>query len=192
MTMILPESELAEGQMMTAEEFGELVDTKGFELEDGRVVEKPVGNKSGWIGTRLCVLIGMFLEKQPIGWVFGQETFYRCFPNQPNRVRKPDASFIRLGRLPSERVPDPFIAIAPDLAVEVISPRDTALRVERKAQQYLDAGIKLVWIVFPDTRIVHIYRLNGTTDRVGDQGRVSGEDVLLGFSFAVSELIPDV
>jgi Uma2 family endonuclease len=190
MTLVMPKPPRGQSGLLTAEEFAALPDTKGLELEDGCIVEKHLGTKSGWIGGHLFFLIGLFLREHRLGWIFPSEAIYRCFPDDPNRLRKPDVSFIRYGRLPGEQVPDPYIAIAPDLAVEVISPNDTATEVERKMHEYLSVGVRLIWLVYPETRTVHILRANGSTDRVNEGGQVSGEEVLPGFQFAVADLFP--
>jgi Uma2 family endonuclease len=175
-------------RVMTAEEFGALTDIIEWELDDGRMVEKPMGTKSGWIGSQLMVLIGLFIREHPIGWVFNCEAMYKCYPGHPNRVRKPDLSFIVKGRLPGEQVPDPFILIPPDLAVEVMSPNDLASEIERKVREYIEAGVRLVWVIYPETRTLRIHRADGTIAQADERGTVSGEDVLPGFQFVVGDL----
>jgi len=174
----------------TVADYLALSDTRGWELDNGRLLEKNVGTKSGWIGGELYFLISLFLKNHRLGWVFTSEAAYKCFPDHSDHFRKPDVSFIRYGRLAGEELPEPFITIPPDLAAEVISPNDTAYDVERKVAEYLEAGVKLVWVVNPDLRTVRIHRADGSIGLADERGQVSGEDVLPGFTFAVADLFP--
>jgi Uma2 family endonuclease len=188
MSAAVSNSPVVEDHPTSPEEYLALADSQGWELENGRIVEKPMGTRSGWIGSQLLSQIAFYLRDRPIGWVFGCDTMYRCYPTHPNQVRKPDVSFIAKGRLPDEQVPDTFILIAPDLAVEVLSAMDLASEINRKVAEYLEAGVRLVWIIDPETRTVLIRRANGTIAQVDRHGAVSGEDVLPGFQFVVSDL----
>src|SRR5262249_28711235 len=127
-------------------------DGKYYELIDGRPVEKRMGAKSNKIVARLGGWLDQFCTAHGLGHVFSSTTGYRCFPNRPGRVRKPDVSVVRFGRLPNEEVPDGDIDIPPDLAVEVISPTDRYEKVEAKMADYRSAGIKLVWVISPGSR----------------------------------------
>lgn len=101
-----------------------------------------------------------------------------------------DAAFIRRGRLPGEKLHEGFVRIAPDLAVEVVSPNDLFDEVESNALQYLDAGVRLVWVVNPRTRSVQVYRADRTVTRLREQDEITGEDVLPGFRCMVGEFFP--
>jgi Uma2 family endonuclease len=161
---------------------------KGFELVDGEPVEKKMGGESSFVGGRLLHLIGCHLDVQPLGWALPGDTGYRCFPNRPKFVRKPDVSFIRFGRLAGERIPTGDITIQPDLAVEVVSPNDLYDEVDRKISEYLDVGVRLVWVINPPSQTVHTYRPDGTARRLRATDTLDGADVLPGFQVAVSEL----
>ncbi|HUB28006.1 MAG TPA: Uma2 family endonuclease, partial [Tepidisphaeraceae bacterium] len=167
---VISNSPAVQERLGTAEDFAAVPDTKGRELDDGRIVEKPMGTRSGWVGSQLLAQIAFYLRDKPIGWVFGCETMYRCYPGHPNQVRKPDVSFIAKGRLPNEEVPDPFIVIPPDLAVEVLSAMDLASEINRKVMDYLDAGVRLIWIIDPETRTLLIRRADGSIAQVNASG----------------------
>lgn len=107
----------------------------GFELVGGCLVEKKSGGLASSIGSQLAALLVEHGQRAGRGWVLGPAGGYQCFPNDRRKVRKPDVSFIRCGRLPAERVPDGHIPLAPDLAVEVVSPNDTAYEVDTKVQE---------------------------------------------------------
>jgi Uma2 family endonuclease len=105
-------------------------------------------------------------------------------------VRKPDVSFIRRGRLPDERLPKGHVTIPPDLAVEVLSPNDLADEVDEKVKEYLEAGVLVVWVVFPKTRTVQIHRADGPIVKLTETDELSGEEVLPGFRCRVGEIFP--
>jgi Uma2 family endonuclease len=100
----------------------------------------------------------------------------------------PDASVVVAGRLPGDEAPQGYIPIAPDLAVEVLSPGEFAEELAEKLADYRSAGIRLVWVVSPATRMVAIRRADGTLAELDATGTLSGEDVLPGFTCTVAEL----
>jgi len=122
---------------------------KDFELVDGRLVERNRGNRSDWVATKILRLLGDYVDDQDLGWVFGSEAGYRLDATRPKLVRKPDVSFVRKGRLPNEQPADGYDKLAPDLAIEVISPGDTVQELDEKIDEYLTAGVQLVWVVNP-------------------------------------------
>jgi hypothetical protein len=69
--------------------------------------------------------------------VLPSDAGYQCFPDDPGKVRKPDASFIQAARLAVEDEPEGWARIAPDLAVEVVSPNDLFEAVAIKVREYL-------------------------------------------------------
>ncbi len=171
-----------------AEAFPDVPD--GFEMVDGELVEKNVGYESGIIGARLVRLLGSHCESPLLGWVAGGEGSFQVFPDRPKLIRKPDVSFVRLARMPSLRLPRGHARLAPDLAVEVVSPNDLYYEVDRKVAEYREAGVSLIWIVSPPTRTILIRRLDGTASEVGPDGELSGEDVVPGFRCRVSDAFP--
>jgi Uma2 family endonuclease len=120
--------------------------------------------------------------------VAGSEASYQCFPNNPNRVRRPAVSFIRIGRLTAGEEPEGHCRIAPDLAVEVVSPNDLYSEVEEKVVEYLGAGVRLVWVINPPTRTVRVHRADGTGADLGALDELDGEDVLPGFHCKIEDL----
>lgn len=174
----------------TAEEFLHLPESKDFELVDGVLVERNMGSVSSWVGGQVHTSINIFLRSNPQGWAWPADNGYRCFPDSPNTVRKPDVSFIRLGRLPGEVLPQGYIRIAPDLVVEVISPHDLAYEIDDKVLDYLAAGVRLVWVINPASRVVHVHRANGSVSWLVERDQLDGEDVLPGFHCALSQIFP--
>ncbi len=176
---------------ITPEELLLLPDQINYELADGKLVERNMGMESSRVAANILIRIGRIVRQQAIGHVFGADAGYQCFSDDPGKVRKPDVSFIRLGRLANEEIPEGHCQIHPDLAVEVVSPNDTAYELEDKVAEYLKAGIPLVWVVNPPTKTVRIHRprtaKQGPVSELTDADMITGEDVLPGFSCAVKE-----
>ena len=161
---------------------------KGYELVDGRLVEKNTGGLASFVTARVAYLLITFGQNAGLGWVFDAEGSYQCFPKQPRKVRKPDVSFIRRGRLPDERIPSGHILISPDLAVEVVSPNDTVYEVDAKVLEYLSAGVGLVWVVNPEARTVQLHHADGRVERVGEQDELTAPTMLPEFRCRVGDL----
>ena len=173
--------------LYTPDDLLAMPDGDQYELVDGRLVErKEMGARAAYVGSQLMLLIGNHNRERKLGRIFTSDAGYQAFPN--NRVRKPDLSFVRRGRLPGERVPEGNIKVAPDLAVEVISPTDIHYETDRKVEEYLQAGTRLVWVVNPEVRTILVYRLDGSIIGLREKDTLDGEDVLPGFRCSVSDL----
>jgi Uma2 family endonuclease len=173
---------------LTPDDLLAMPNEKDYELVDGQLVERFMGNVASWTSFELAVMLREFVKQSDLGWVLNSEAGYRCFADDPGRVRKPDVSFIRKGRLPGEQLARGYDTIAPDLAVEVVSPRDLVYRLDQKIGEYLQAGVKLVWEINPDSRLATIHRADGSTSRIHEDDLLVGEDVLPGFSCRLGNL----
>lgn len=121
------------------------------------------------------------------GEVYAEQTF-RCFPNDSDLLRRPDVAFISSGRI--GRVEETgHVSIAPDLAVEVISPNDTIDELEEKISEYLAAGVKAVWAVNPKFRWVRVHRPRQPLIELRENDVLADQEVLPGFSVIVRDLI---
>src|SRR5438046_860533 len=88
-----------------------------YELVDGELVERNMSLKSSYVAARVNRLVGNFCDAHPdIGQVFQSDASFQCYPKDPLKVRKPDGSFIRTGRLPPEEFEEGHATIAPDWA----------------------------------------------------------------------------
>ncbi len=184
-------SAIVEHPPITADDLLTLRDGKRFELVHGELVEKDMGWESEWIGTNLLWFLGGYC-RQHGGWVNGSCAGYRCFgesiPDDPDRVRKPDVSYIAPGRIAAGRLPTGHCEVVPDVVVEVNSPNDRDSAVNTKVDEYLQAGVRLVWVIDPQTESVRVHRLDGTVRELGIDDELDGEDVAPGFHCAVREL----
>ncbi|WP_448576561.1 Uma2 family endonuclease [Thermomicrobium sp.] len=139
------------------------------------------------IVVRLVLLLHQFVTSRRIGLVFGDGLGYILRRN-PDTVRIPDVSVVRWERVPATGIPEGFWPGAPDLAVEIVSPHDRAEEVHERVRDYLGAGVRLVWVLWPKSRTVTVYWPDGTARELGPDEKVSGGDVLPGFDMTVSEL----
>jgi Uma2 family endonuclease len=183
-------SATAERTLHTPEDVLEMPDGDHLELVDGETVEKEMGFYASLVGTEILALIRNFVQENRLGWTPSSECGYQCFPESPRQVRKPDASFIALERMPADQLHEGHVRIPPDLAVEVVSPHDRYSEVARKREEYLRAGVRLVWVVDPPSRTVTVYRTDGSGSILREEEELSGEDVLPGFRCLVGQLFP--
>jgi Uma2 family endonuclease len=163
---------------------------KNFELVDGKLVELNMSGLSSEVAARLIYLLSALVIENDLGSVFGADCGFQCFDFDEQRVRKPDVSFIAAGRLTERERKRGYIKVAPDLAVEVISPNDLYHEVEAKTRDYLKAGVRLVWTIDPIGRFGRVHRLNGPVSELTENDIFDGEDVIPGFKCTLADTIP--
>ncbi len=182
---------IGEPQTYTPEDLLTMPDGDRYELVNGELRERHMSQESSWVAGKIFRLLGPF-EDRGLGWVFPEGTSYQCFSWDATRVRKPDTSFIRRERLPDGPTGEGHTKIAPDLAVEVVSPHDSLYDVDAKVADFLDAGVRVVWVANPHQRTVTIYRLQDPSSptRLTESDELRGEESLEGFRCRVGELFP--
>jgi Uma2 family endonuclease len=177
--------------IFTPDDLLRLPDSVNYELVDGKLVERHMGAESSEVAMRIGAALLWYVEQHKSGHVLGSDTGYQCFADAPQKLRKPDVSFVRAGRFPGERTPKGHVSISPDLVVEVLSPGDLAYEVDEKLNEYLSAGVPLIWIVNPKSRTVRIHRPrsspSGPVAVLEETDTITGEDVLPDFSRPVSK-----
>jgi Uma2 family endonuclease len=162
---------------------------KGFELVDGELQELNVSFLSSFMAGRLFLQLALYVESNKLGWVSPEGTSFRCFPDDPDRVRRADTAFHVLGRLTEAQVTtEGHCTVVPDLVVEVVSPNDLADEVNQKRVEWLAAGAKLVWVIHPVQQTIHAYRADGTVGLFGRNDTLTGAPVLPDFRVAVADL----
>ncbi len=156
------------------------------ELVDGVLVEKPVASTEAMLAGVIVQLLWNYVEEDDLGVVIPGDGPLRL---RIGLVRIPDVSFISWDRLPGGEFPDdPIAAVAPDLAVEVLSEGNTKAEMERKLRDYFDAGVRLVWLIQPKTQTAVAYTSTTKTRRVGKEGSLDGGEVLPGFRLPLKEV----
>jgi Uma2 family endonuclease len=122
-----------------------------------------------------------------LGRVYGADGGFVLFPDR-NTVLVPDVAFVTEERAPKGEARKEFPRLAPDLAVEVLSPSDRMADALAKVAMYLQAGTPLVWLVNPTTRTVVVFRSEMDPVTLGESDTLDGGDVLPGFTVPVAEV----
>ena len=125
-----------------------------------------------------------YLKQNSIGRALPEAGY--VFSEEPLTIRQPDVSVLSKDRI-RETDPDSYFKGAPDLAVEIVSPSNSAEDLEIKVKQYLQAGAKQVWVLYPKTQNIHVFSANVTTV-LGRTQLLTGADLLPGFSVKVADL----
>ncbi len=161
-------------------------DGSTYELVDGEIRVSPGGVRHGAVSLRLAALLHSFVSARQLGVVIESNTGFRL---PGGNVRSPDACFVAAGRFAEGRLPDGFADLAPDLAVEVISPGDRPRHVLDKVGEYLEAGVRLVWVIDPKRERAVAYRSLSEVRELGPADDLDGEDVLPGFRCRLSDIL---
>lgn len=174
-------------RLMTVDDL-DVMGEKGERLElfDGVPVEHlGVSMRHGYLGFEIGLSLGVFVKRHRPGRFFSSDTQFTLARN-PDTVVKPDLSFIREERMPPVEEHDRISRIAPDFAVEVISPTDRMGDVIAKVGRYQAAGVPLVWVVDPVARTVAVYELGQEPRTLGEGEMLDGGEVFPGFTLAVA------
>jgi Uma2 family endonuclease len=157
-----------------------------YELVDGVLVEKILGFTESELAGWLIHLLYGFLRDHDLGTVAGADGAIRLMPGL---VRIPDVSFVSWQRLGGPDAPrEPILGLAPDLAIEVLSPGNTPGEMRRKVREYFRSSVRLVWLVDPRERAADVYRSPGRSVRRTEGESLDGGDVLPGLDLPVREV----
>jgi Uma2 family endonuclease len=151
------------------------------------IIMSPAGFRHGELAMHLGARLWVYAEDHKLGIVCTAETGFKLESN-PDTVLAPDAAFVRQERLPAGKLPVKYFPGPPDLAVEVVSPNDSASEVSEKVQAWLSFGTRLVWVVEPQTQTVAVYRPDGSAQVLGVDDTLRGKDVLPGFQYELNRL----
>src|SRR5438552_1230645 len=97
----------------TPDDLERLPDAVNYELVNGQLVERHMGFESSIIAGIVLTLLNSFVRPKRLGFVGGADSAFQCFPDDPDKIRKPDVCFVSRGRLPGERPPPGYIRVAP-------------------------------------------------------------------------------
>jgi Uma2 family endonuclease len=179
-------------KIVTPEDLLTMPDAGNFELVDGELVERNVSVLANKVEVLVVSRLQVCAEANNAGEVCSGTLGCRFYPNDPDKIRKPDATFVRRDRLSPDHYDDGFLTIRPDIVVEVISANDNAHEVIEKREEYLSAGVPLIWIIDPESRTVEVFRVDGTVSRLTAGDELLGEEVFPEFHCKVAELFPKV
>jgi len=151
------------------------------ELVEGEIVTiSPAMFRHNYVRDRLLRLLAEFVEAHRLGIVVSEQPFHLF----GSTVRCPDVAFVRSSRtLPADKFPEG----APELAIEVVSPSNTAREMDRRVSDFFAAGSARAWVVYPEEREIYIHGMAGVVRRRGDESLEDAE-LLPGFSLRVSSV----
>ncbi|MCB9535521.1 MAG: Uma2 family endonuclease [Myxococcales bacterium] len=180
-----PMSRAADDQRpMTAEAFAALSLDGRAELVDGVVArrEDVPGAKHSRTAVKIAARLEAWAERGDHGPVLAEAGY--IVRRSPDRVRLPDVSFVRGERLPE--LPDGYLELVPDLAVEIVSPNDKANDLEQKLEDYRQLAVPMTWVVHPVTRTVIVHTADGIARILRGADVLRGGDILPGFECPIS------
>lgn len=183
---------IAANTPMTPEQLLALPDHKGLEIVRGKIVAKRMGYESSEIAFRLSVILGSFCLQHRLGRMTCADAGFQCFPDDKTKFRKPDLAFVGYSKMPASQRIGAYCKVAPDLAVEVLSPNDEAEEMGERIQDYLGVGTPLVWVVDEFLRQVIVYSPAARPQVFGLGDELNAEPVLPGFRCLVSEIFDGI
>jgi Uma2 family endonuclease len=145
----------------------------------------PIGGIHGLVAGNIYTALRSWVKQGNQGFV-AFEVGYRLERN-PDTTRAPDVAYIRAERIPASGIPEGYWNLVPDLAVEVVSPSETAQSIRDKVHDFLVAGTLLVWVVYPRTREVTVHTPDGLARTYGANDVLESE-LLPGFRCNVKDL----
>ena len=179
---------LTDDDTLTLEEYLALPESEyRLELSRGRLIREPApATFHGRIQVRLAIALGLYEERSNAGIAIDSAAFILSV--EERTVRVPDLSFVLRDRIPREGYPSGLWRIAPDLTVEILSPANRPQDAQEKVVDYLEFGVRLIWIVDPEGRSATVYRPRTDPFIVREGESLDGGDVLPGLIIALEGL----
>ncbi len=162
-----------------------------FELHQGRLIRMPgPGGKHGDIQTQLIWLIQNFLNTHKLGKITSTACYYLPMPNGGEAVLCPDLSYALLARKTAAPYRGSYQELVPDFVIEIASPNDTRPQLAAKVRVYLAAGVRLIWVVWPESALVEVWRPGNVQPAqvLSAQDAITGEEVIPGLTLAVRDI----
>ncbi|NJL05590.1 MAG: Uma2 family endonuclease [Chloroflexaceae bacterium] len=162
-------------------------DHRQYELVRGELRQmSPASPFHGRFEIRMIVALSIYLANHPLGEIFPGDTGF-ILQSSPLTIRAPDVAFVTTARIPTEDVQGLW-RLAPDLVIEIVSPSESARTIAEKVSDYLAAGTRLLWVVYPEQQHVHEYRAAHAFHIYHAGDTLDGRDVLPGFQYALATL----
>ncbi len=176
--------------MLSVEAFWKQYAGQPYELVSGKLVtlRPSVGGKASEVAIAVAAELYNFNKKARAGRVTGADGAYAL---ATNCLRVPDVGFYSNAKAARILDPQKFLPFPPDLAVEVVAPNESACELMEKVTQYAAAGTALVWLVYPELRIVVVHYPNATSKTFTSAGVLDGGSVLPRLQIAVGDLFPN-
>ena len=175
-------------KLLTAEDLWTLpADDRSYELVRGELVEMvPAGGTHGIVASEVGSILRNFVKAHDLGYCFAAETGF-ILARDPDIVRAPDAAYLSWDRVP-DNPPASYWPVAPDLAVEVVSPNDRADDLQGRITDFLEHGTRLVWVIYPETQTAVVYYPDGRARLLSRDEALDGEAVLPGLTIPLADL----
>ena len=183
----IPESDVRDDLWLENETTDE-----SYELIEGVLVPRVrTDNEHGAIVMRIGFLLTSYSKQVRPARVTGESSpFYTRFDNKT--ARKPDVALTLYSEQIAPNQPSDFyMRVPPDLVVEVISPGNSASEIEAKTQEWFAFGVKLVWLIYPDSRRVHVYPNADQSLIVRAEAKIDGRETLPGFDAPIAAFFQD-
>jgi Uma2 family endonuclease len=158
-----------------------------YELDDGRLVlMAPPAGEHGRIQHRVGRVLDKYAEDLGRGEAFGEIGV--ILRRNPDRVVGPDAAFVIKRSLPVRMSPEGYFETIPELVIEIRSKNESPAEIRGKADEYLEAGVQIVWIIEPRSKLVTVFRPKerARVFKVGDV--LTAKGVIPDFKVPVAEL----
>ena len=155
-TMDAPSSD----RRYTADDLLDMEDGVRYELHDGKLVLREMSDRSSWVGMNVGRILGNFVYEHRLGFLRGSDAGLAILP-KPGEFVRADVVFTSRERMGGKLPADGHATVAPELVVEVHSRHDRVRDVDTKVEAYFAAGVLLIWLVNPDTRVVRVLRADG-------------------------------
>lgn len=193
-TQVIPSDE----RIYTADDLWELAHDPAYadarlELDRGRlIVMPPASDYHGEVGAEAITFLGPFIREGKLGRKYTSETGFILGKTDDGDdiVRAPDFAFVAAARAAAMQRRDRFVFGAPDLAVEVVSPNDSADEVQTKVAQYLEYGVQQVWVLYPRSKTLVLHTSGGARTLRQDD-TLDGGTLLPGFAVRVGDFFPE-
>ena len=162
-----------------------------YELDQGRLVTlmAPPGDIHGSSQGTIVHLLKLHGEGKRHGKAYGEVGV--ILRKNPDSVRAPDAAFILKRSLPVRTSSEGYLETIPELVVEVRSKNDTRAKMRAKADEYLDAGVQIVWLIDPFSKSITVCRANQAVRKLEMGDILKAERVIPGFHVPVAELFAE-
>jgi Uma2 family endonuclease len=173
---------------ITGEALARIPNLGPCELVKGKIVlGSPTGARHGGSESRFCHVLQSFVMPRKVGEVLvGEVGIYTG--RDPDTVRGADVVFISNERYARRAREKAYLDVAPELVVEVLSPRDRPKDILRKIEEYFACGVLRVWIADPAARTIRVHRSPRESMLLRGDDELTGEEVLPGFKVRVAEL----
>lgn len=175
---------------LSFEEFQKLPEREGaiYELDEGELLMEPSpALRHNLIRQRIAVKLIEFAKSKHLG-VVAEEMDFRLAKDV---VRNPDVAFIANEHLRNIDIDRSPVEGAPALAVEVISPGNSAEDIAKKTQQYLRGGSQTVWIVYPKLRLVEVHSASGVK-QIREPAALEEPALLPGFALSLRYIFDEI